>query len=204
MQENVMDRRLVPHHSHWGAFNAVVEDGKVVGAVPFDFDPDPSPLIEAIPEAVHSPIRVTRPMVRAGWLKNGQGSGAGRGREPFVPVEWEQALKLVAGELARVRREHGAAAIMGGSQGWSSAGHFHEARGQLRRFLAASGGFVDQTSNYSFGTALTFLPHILGSAQAMRILAESSKDIGRCGSCFPATRVHMSATAPAKRPSMSS
>jgi biotin/methionine sulfoxide reductase len=106
-------------------------------------------------------------MVRAGWLKKGKASGAGRGREPFVPVAWEEALDLVAGELARVRREHGPAAIMGGSQGWSSAGHFHEARGQLRRFLAASGGFVDQTSNYSFGTALTFLPHILGSAQAV-------------------------------------
>ena len=84
-----------------------------------------------------------------------------------MPVDWEQALEVVAGELARVRREHGPSAIMGGSQGWSSAGHFHEARGQLRRLLAASGGFVDQTSNYSFGTALTFLPHILGSAQAV-------------------------------------
>ena len=162
-----MNRKLVPHHSHWGAFNAIVEDGNVVGAVPFDFDPDPSPLIEAIPDAVHSPLRVARPMVRAGWLKDARASGEGRGREPFVPVDWEQALDLVAAELARVRREHGPSAIMGGSQGWSSAGHFHEARGQLRRFLAASGGFVDQTSNYSFGTALTFLPHILGSAQAV-------------------------------------
>ena len=162
-----MDRKLVSHHSHWGAFNAVVEDGKVVGAVPFALDPDPSPLIEAIPDAVHSPTRVAQPMVRAGWLEGGRASGAGRGREPFVPVSWERALELVAGELARVRREHGPAAIMGGSQGWSSAGHFNEARGQLRRFLAAGGGFVDQTSNYSFGTALTFLPHILGSAQAV-------------------------------------
>ena len=167
-----MNRKLVPHHSHWGAFNAVVEDGRVVGAVPFDFDPDPSRLIEAIPDSVHSPLRIARPMMRAGWLKasglnKGRASGEGRGREPFVPVDWEQALELVAGELARVRREHGPSAIMGGSQGWSSAGHFHEARGQLRRFLAASGGFVDQTSNYSFGTALTFLPHILGSAQAV-------------------------------------
>jgi biotin/methionine sulfoxide reductase len=166
-KEAAMDRKLVPHHSHWGAFNAVVEDGRVVGAVPFDFDPDPSPLIEAIPDAVHSPTRITRPMVRSGWLQKRRISGAGRGREPFVPVEWEAALDLVAGELVRVRREGGPAAIMGGSQGWSSAGHFHEARGQLRRFLAASGGFVDQTSNYSFGTALTFLPHILGSAQAV-------------------------------------
>ena len=162
-----MHRRLVPHHSHWGAFSAVVEDGKVVGAVPFDLDPDPSPLIEAIADAVHSPTRIAGPMVRAGWLEQGAASGVGRGREPFVPVEWDRALQLVAGELIRVRREHGPAAIMGGSQGWSSAGHFHEARAQLRRFLAASGGFVDQTSNYSFGTALTFLPHILGNAQAV-------------------------------------
>jgi biotin/methionine sulfoxide reductase len=162
-----MNRKLVPHHSHWGAFKAVVENGKIVGAVPFDLDPDPSPLIEGIPDAVHSSTRIARPMVRAGWLERGSASGAGRGGEPFVPVEWKQALQLVAGELARVRREHGPSAIMGGSQGWSSAGHFHEARAQLRRFLAASGGFVDQTSNYSFGAALTFLPHILGSAQAV-------------------------------------
>ena len=82
-------------------------------------------------------------MVREGWLKHGRGHGEGRGREPFVPVSWDQALDLVAGELARVRREHGHAAIMGGSQGWSSAGIFHEARVQLHRFLAAGGGFVD-------------------------------------------------------------
>src|SRR5438874_702340 len=61
-----MDRKLVPHHSHWGAFSAVVEDGKLVDAVPFALDPDPSPLIEAIPDAVHSPTRIARPMVPAG------------------------------------------------------------------------------------------------------------------------------------------
>jgi biotin/methionine sulfoxide reductase len=167
INETAMQRHLVPHHSHWGAFSAVVEAGRVVGAEPFALDPDPSPLLEAIPAAVYSPTRIAQPMVRAGWLEGGRGGGAGRGREPFVPVEWERALALVAGELARVWREYGPAAIMGGSQGWSSAGHFHEARAQLRRFLAAGGGFVDQTSNYSFGTALTFLPHILGSAQAV-------------------------------------
>src|SRR5438128_10123048 len=83
IDESAMDRKLVPHHSHWGAFNAVVEDGKVVGALPFDFDPDPSPLIEGIPDAVHSPTRITQPMVRAGWLERAAASGAGRGREPF-------------------------------------------------------------------------------------------------------------------------
>jgi biotin/methionine sulfoxide reductase len=162
-----MTRTLVSNHSHFGAFSAVVENGRVVGAEPFALDPDPSPLIDAIPDAVHSPTRIAQPMVRQGWLDAGGASGAGRGRETFVPVSWDRALDLVAGELSRVYRQYGPSAIMGGSQGWSSAGHFHEARGQLRRFLAAAGGFVDQTSNYSFGTALTFLPHILGSAQAV-------------------------------------
>ena len=118
-----MTTTFVRNHSHWGAFIAEVEDGQIVGVRPFEHDPDPSPLIEAIPAAVHSPTRIAQPMVREGWLKHGRGHGEGRGREPFVPVSWERALDLVAGELARVRRDHGPAAIMGGSQGWSSAGH---------------------------------------------------------------------------------
>ena len=158
--------KLVRNHSHWGSFIAEVDDGRVVGVRPFERDPDPSPLIEAIPAAVHSQTRVATPVVREGWLKNGPGHGEGRGREPFVAVSWERALDLVAGELSRVKRDHGHAAIMAGSQGWGSAGIFHEPRGQLRRFMGIFGGYVDQVSNYSFGTALVFLPHVVGNAQA--------------------------------------
>jgi biotin/methionine sulfoxide reductase len=159
--------KFVPNHSHWGAFLAEVEDGRIVGVRPFEHDPDPSPLIEAVPAAVHSPTRVAQPIVREGWLARGPGRGEGRGRERFVPVSWDRALDLVASELDRVKRNHGHDAIMGGSQGWGSAGIFHDARAQVRRFLSTFGGFVDQTSNYSFGTALTFLPYVLGSAQAV-------------------------------------
>jgi biotin/methionine sulfoxide reductase len=51
----------------------------------------------------------------------------------------------------------------------------------VRRFLAAFGGFVDQASNYSFGAALTFLPHILGSAQAVSGPLTSWSSIARHG-----------------------
>ena len=159
--------KLVRNHSHWGAFFAEVEGGRIVGVRPFEKDPDPSHLINAIPDGVHSKSRIAQPMVREGWLKHGPGPSEGRGREPFVPVSWDKALDLVAGEIERVRREHGNAAIMGGSQGWSSAGLFHEARVQLHRFLAANGGYVDQVMNYSFGAALAFLPHIVGSPQSV-------------------------------------
>jgi biotin/methionine sulfoxide reductase len=162
-----MTVRLVRHHSHWGSFLAEVEHGRVVGVRAFEHDPDPSELIEAIPEGVHSPARIAAPMVRQGWIAGGADTGAGRGREPFVEVPWEQALALVADEIARIKGNFGNAAIMGGSQGWGSAGVFHAARGQLHRFLGACGGFVDQATNYSFGTALAFLPHVVGSAQAV-------------------------------------
>src|SRR6185436_57968 len=173
--------QLVRNHSHWGAFLAEVEGGRIVGVRPFEKDPDPSHLINAIPASVHSKSRIAQPMVREGWLKHGGGHGEGRGREPFVPVSWDKALDLVAGEIERVRREHGNAAIMGGSQGWSSAGIFHEARVQLHRFFAASGGYVDQVMNYSFGAALAFLPHILGSPQAVVGPLTSWSSIARHG-----------------------
>jgi biotin/methionine sulfoxide reductase len=164
-----MSIRLVRNHSHWGAFLAEVEGERIVGVRPFEQDPDPSRLIEAIPAAVHSQTRIAQPMVREGWLaqRGRDGSGKGRGRESFVPVSWERALDLVAGEIERVRREHGNASIMGGSQGWASAGIFHQARTQLHRFLSCCGGFTDQATNYSFGAALAFLPHVLGSPQSV-------------------------------------
>jgi biotin/methionine sulfoxide reductase len=173
--------RLVRNHSHWGAFLAEVEDGRITGVRPFERDPDPSRLIDAIPAAVHSKTRIAQPMVRAGWLAQRIGSGKGRGREKFVPVSWERALDLVASEMERVRREHGNAAIMGGSQGWASAGIFHQARTQLHRFLSACGGFTDQATNYSFGAALAFLPHVLGSPQAVTGPLTSWRSIARHG-----------------------
>ena len=44
--------QLVRNHSHWGAFLAEVEGGRIVGVQPFEKDPDPSHLINAIPDAV--------------------------------------------------------------------------------------------------------------------------------------------------------
>ena len=72
-----MDRKLVPHHSHWGAFLAEVEGNRVIGVRPFARDPDPSALIEAIPAAVHAPNRIAQPMVREGFLARGPGPGEG-------------------------------------------------------------------------------------------------------------------------------
>ena len=61
--------------SHWGVFDTIVEEGRVVDARPFARDPDPSPIISSIPDAVHHRCRVTEPAVREGWLKYGPRRG---------------------------------------------------------------------------------------------------------------------------------
>jgi len=153
---------IKPHASHWGSFDAVVEDGRLVGVRPFGHDPSPGSLIAAMAEVVHAACRIDRPYVRKGWLA-GHRRGAARGGDPFVPVSWDAAVRLIAEETRRVRTEHGDTAIFGGSYGWSSAGRFHHAKSQLQRFLALGGGFTGQVTNYSYGAGMTLMPHVLGT-----------------------------------------
>ncbi|WP_226781021.1 molybdopterin-dependent oxidoreductase [Oceaniglobus trochenteri] len=151
---------------HWGAFEAVVENGRLVAAHPLG-GANPQ-MIGKWPDLVYSDSRITQPHVRRGFLEKGHGAGgAGRGTDEMVPVAWDTALDLAAAELARVHREHGAQAVFGGSYGWSSAGRFHHARTQVRRFLAAAGGFTDVSGNYSWGAAQFILPHVLGDDSAV-------------------------------------
>ena len=151
--------------SHWGMYTVDVEDSKVVDVEPFHKDPHPSQLIEAIPSAVHAENRIMRPMVRKGWLNRGcESDTAGRGVEPFIAVSWDTALDLLAAELQRVKSTHGNQAFYA-SSGWGSAGCFHTAEGQLKRFFNCFGGFVGQVTNYSFGAASVIVPRILGTME---------------------------------------
>jgi len=151
------------HSSHWGAFNALVRNGRLVGVEPFEKDTHPSPIIDSIPDALYSDTRIAQPVVRASWLEHGPGAHPERrGAEPFVAVSWDKALALVAAELDRVRTQHAPSAIFGGSYGWSSAGRFHHAKSQLHRFLGCLGGFTDQVFTYSNAAGHAILPYLFG------------------------------------------
>lgn len=154
-----------PSASHWGAFSVRVEQGRAVEVLAHRDDPDPSPLLGNIAGAAHHRSRVAGPAIRRGWLESGPGPTSARGREPFVEVEWDEALDRVAAEVDRVRREHGNEAIFGGSYGWSSAGRFHHAQSQVHRFLNSVGGYTRSVGNYSHGASLVLLPHVLGDVE---------------------------------------
>lgn len=153
------------HSSHWGAFEAVVENGKLVDTVPFAKDSAPSPILKAIAPAVHHELRVKRPSIREGWLKH---RDRNRGGDRFVEVPWDEALDLVADELKRVKAGYGNEALFAGSYGWSSAGRFHHAKTQLQRFMNCFGGYTGQRHNYSLAAGLAILPHIVGDVRPLR------------------------------------
>jgi biotin/methionine sulfoxide reductase len=142
--------------SHWGVFAPIVRDGRVVAVQPFERDPDPSPILQSIPEALTHRSRVAFPAVREGWLREGPGrTSERRGADRFIRVSWERALELVSAELERVIKFHG----------WGSAGRFHNCKTQLHRFLAALGGFTDSVNTYSTAAGTVLARRVLGSPQ---------------------------------------
>ncbi|UTW12007.1 molybdopterin-dependent oxidoreductase [Marinobacterium rhizophilum] len=154
--------------SHWGTGVAEVENGQLVGVKAHPLDPDPSRINENYLDSIDGPARILRPAVRKGYLESGPVRGGNkRGKEAFVEVSWETAIELAARALDSTRKNHGNESIFGGSYGWGSAGRFHHAQSQLKRFLNCAGGFVRSEGNYSFNAAIVLMPYIIGEFSTM-------------------------------------
>lgn len=158
------------HSSHWGTFRARAVDGKLE-IEPFAKDPMPSPLLRNFEASLSHPARLSRPLVRKGWLQDGPGPDKRRGNDDYVEMDWDDALDLAARELQRLGAEHGSSAgnhVFGGSYGWSSAGRFHHAQSQVHRFLnTAFGGYVRSVDSYSSAAGAVILSYVLGDSRVM-------------------------------------
>ena len=170
--------RTLPHMSHWGAFRVTVDGNRIVGVAGHPDDPAPSPLLANFLDAVHHPARVARPAIRKGWLDGGPGADSRRGADEFVEVEWAEALDLAAAELQRVRATHGNESIYGGSYGWSSAGRFHHAQGQLHRFLNCIGGYTASVNSYSLGASEALSSRALSCGSSRGAAAAAEPPLG--------------------------
>ncbi len=142
--------------AHWGCYEI---HGDALR--PLADDPAPARIGRGWVSAARDPdSRILRPAIRAGWLAGDR--GAARSGDRFVEVDWPDAIRIAAAELRRVRAAHGNGAVFGGSYGWASAGRFHHAQSQLRRFLNLAGGHVGQRDTYSHAAAEVLLPHVTG------------------------------------------
>ena len=163
-KSDAKQRRLTPTVTHWGNFLVETAGDELLAVHNYADDPHPSLIGQALLDSRNPELRIDCPMVRKRYLEAGHlAGGAGRGREPFVAVSWDQALDLAAQALSRTRQQYGNAAIYGGSYGWASAGRFHHSQSQLHRFLKKFGGYTESDRTYSAAAAEVLLPHILGT-----------------------------------------
>lgn len=143
--------------AHWGTYR--IEPAG--GLAPVGDDPLPSRIGRGWLSAATDPAsRIRRPAVRRGWLAGDR--GAGRGQDSFVEPPWDEVLDITAAELRRVIARHGNEAVFAGAYGWASAGRFHHAQSQLRRFLNLAGGHVWSRDTYSHAAAEVLFPHVIG------------------------------------------
>lgn len=165
--------------AHWGTFEVkpAAGPGALPTLHPLELDPDPSLIGLDQLEDQSLRLRVARPAVRRSWLKHGPGAAREmRGLEPFVEVDWDVALDLVASELRRVKAVFGNASIFGGSYGWSSAGRFHHGQSQVHRFLNGFGGYVRHVDSYSLGAGRALM-HFVASNMDRSYASHTSWDV---------------------------
>ncbi len=167
------DVRTTAMGTHFGSFLVDSRDGEVVAVRGHPTDPEPSHLGESLRHFAEN--RVMRPSVRQSWLADGPGAATHlRGEDPFVEVDWDTALDLVAAELTRVRDNHGNASIFGGSYGWGSSGRFGLASSQQHRFMRFFGGCTDQKGTYSSAAAEAIFPYMVGTGYHAGLARQTS------------------------------
>ncbi|MFL5066004.1 MAG: molybdopterin-dependent oxidoreductase, partial [Xanthobacteraceae bacterium] len=137
-----------------------VKDGKIVRMTPIEFgDDDPQPWtihargLKLTPprkttlaphgqnakSIVYSPDRLLYPMKRVDFDPHGARNPQNRGKSEYVRISWEEALDLVAGEIKRMKRDHGPGAMAtshGSHHTWGNIGYYLSA---LFRFSNAVG-----------------------------------------------------------------
>ena len=106
--------------THWGTYRTQANSGGAPDIHPLDGDPAPSPIGQSLRGTLNDSARITQPMVRAGYLRDGPASNTRRGGEPFVPVDWETATKLVAQESNTATALFSAALTAGPAPGGST------------------------------------------------------------------------------------
>ncbi|STQ43159.1 Dimethyl sulfoxide/trimethylamine N-oxide reductase precursor [Ewingella americana] len=158
-----MTIRRFPQLAHWGAYTAVVEDGRLIRCEPHAADSDPSPMLDSIIPLVYSDKRIRKPAVRRSWLQKREHSNrALRARRILSRLigtwRWIWWRKRIAGCATNMaRRGFLLAPTAGRRRAFAPRSLAGAALLLYRRRRGGSGG------NYSWGTAQFFLPYIIGT-----------------------------------------
>lgn len=154
--------------SHFGAIRGLNKNGKFEGIADVnELDFYPVTLREGVLARTYDETRIARPAVRKGYLEKGYKSDKSkRGKDEWVEVSWDEVYKIVADELKRVYKEHGASSIYGGSYGWYSVGSVNNPQTLLGRMLNVLGGYTTRTLTYSTHAIRAITPYVTGTDES--------------------------------------
>ncbi len=134
-----------------------VDNGRIVRITPVDFDDRDAPTWSitargrefspprrstlsphglASKSLVYSSSRLLHPMKRVDFDPAGERNPQNRGKSGYVRISWDEALDIVAGEIKRVRRQHGHGAIL-------CSHSSHHTWGNIGYYLSASIRFMN-------------------------------------------------------------
>ncbi|EKE43814.1 DmsA [Oceaniovalibus guishaninsula JLT2003] len=158
------------HASHFGPFEGVVRDGKLVGVnAVTQLDARPTEmLMYGVKDRTYDESRIDYPMVRKSYLENWESGDVKpelRGKEPYVRVDWDTALGLTAKALLDTATDHGNQAIFSSSYGgWANAGSFRPnvMQGRLMNLI---GGCSITQGDWSAGASQISLPRVIGDME---------------------------------------
>lgn len=132
-----------------------VKDGRILRMTPIDFDKEDaapwtihargkqftpprkttlSPYSFSWKSMIYSSDRLLYPMKRVDFDPGGNRNCQNRGISGYDRISWDTALDIVAGEIKRVKREHGPGSIMNGSGShhmWGILGYWLSARNRF-------------------------------------------------------------------------
>ncbi|TLD83523.1 molybdopterin guanine dinucleotide-containing S/N-oxide reductase [Helicobacter sp. MIT 11-5569] len=166
LKAGIMQNGKVLSAAHWGVLDLTIKNGKITKSEPYDkITQTDNPLWYHTADMVYK-SRVKYPYVRKSYLENPDNPKPHlRGKEEFVRVSYEDAIKLIAKELKKTREKKGTQGIFGGSYGWKSSGNMQNCRILLHRFLNVTGGFVGVSGDYSTGASQVIMPYVVGSLE---------------------------------------
>ena len=96
---------------------------------------------------VYSKNRVCYPLKRVDWDPNGERNPQNRGKSPYVRISWDEAAKLIADELLRVKEKYGMSAVLSEADMHAEGKHVEPAHGCMNRLLSLLGGYTVQMRN---------------------------------------------------------
>ncbi len=168
--------------AHWGMLKVTTQNGVITESEPIQKTSDVHNQLQYFTADMVYKSRIKYPMVRKSYLENPDSPKPElRGKDEWVRVRYEDAIKLVARELKKTRKQKGLEGVFAGSYGWKSSGNVHNSRILLHRFMNLSGGFVGSLGDYSTGASQIIMPHVVGSIEVYEqqtswpLLLENSK-----------------------------